>query len=262
MAPLLRLLRSKFLWLLILIIASAGIAIRSLARKAPQQQAGYTVIDASKLPAHSMVGGVRLSVEKVELEGDYVKVAFHIKPSRNWDLAWDSWEGTIDGKKVDGKGWSSSNLGGGVSERGLHFRVGRRPREIDIALDLECYVSRGSTKVVFNNISPSALPITGRAGPVSVTLKKAYYGSDPAGFVKYSVRRAAGEAFRPNIRRDGAARQLQRHIQPETGWIRERQDQSGPVLEDQRDQGISERQENDRIRCDRRLFRRWSAGCL
>jgi hypothetical protein len=91
-------------------------------------------------------------------------------------LAWDSWKAEIAGKKVDGQRWSSSKRGKGVSERNLFFRVNKWSGRIDISVDVESYVSRSSTKIVFNNVSPSNLPVTRKAGTVSVTLKKAFYG--------------------------------------------------------------------------------------
>jgi hypothetical protein len=188
--------RSKLFWLFILIIAAAWIVLRSSSSRSPQPTGGI-VVGASHLPAKTMIGGVRVSLERVEWEGDYLKVTFRTKAARRWELAWDSSQAVIGGKKVDGQGWSSSDRGGRVGERGSFFRTNRRTGVVDVALDLESYVSRGSTKIVFGNVSPSSLPITRKAGPVSVTLKKAFYGkaNDKAPYFTWDGRDQLGVAY-------------------------------------------------------------------
>jgi hypothetical protein len=66
------------------------------------------------------------------------------------------------------------------------FSVPKDAKSFDIVHSFQTYAPVRFVKLSFRNVSPSRLPITQKAGPISVTLEKAYFGNAPKGFVPYS----------------------------------------------------------------------------
>jgi hypothetical protein len=136
------------------------------------------IVDASRLPTTVNVDGARITLDRVE-KYDLINVYFLVQGQlNNRQVDMKQVQALDNGKTLDYQGKSYGSVPGNPSTMDLGYLFSTRKGigKLDISCVIQSNMFGKTVKLPFRNISPSSLPITRKAGPVSITLERAYYG--------------------------------------------------------------------------------------